>query len=133
MKVESAITGIPFSEQEHNDLLSLSSWMEFFGFFYYIVSGMFVFAAFFVGVIGFLSASSHMFMLLGVCVLLAIFCICSIMLGMNLFKSSEKFRQVAETDDADQHYLIEGFEKMIRFFWFYGVLIILNLVWLIFI
>ncbi len=124
---------IPFSDKEHADLLSLSTWMEFFGLFYYIVSGMFAFAAFFVLIIGILSTWPHILLLIGISINLVVYFVLSIYLSSNLFKSSEKFRLVVSTNDADQENLMLGFEKLIRFFWFVGTMILLSFVWLIFI
>ena len=123
---------LPFSDSEHADLLSLSGWMEFFGLFYYIVSGMFAFAAFFVMIIGILSAGGHTLTLIGVSIILVVYCVLSIYLSTNLFKSSEKFRLVVSNDD-NQENLMLGFEKLIRFFWFVGTMILLSFVWLFFV
>lgn len=132
MTSEINLKQIPFTEQELDDLSSLSSWMEFFGFFYYIVCGMFGFAAFFILIIGILSPGAHTLMIFVVSVLLVVYCVLSINLSKNLFKSSEKFRLVVDNDDGDQGNLVLGFEKLIRFFWFVGIMNLLSFTWLLF-
>lgn len=50
------------------------------------------------------------------------------LLGIWLYQASVAFRQVARSDLADQHYLLEGFRKLRAYFMTTGILIIIAMV-----
>lgn len=51
----------------------------------------------------------------------------TIVLGVFLFQASVAFRKVAVTDEADEHYLLEGFSKLRLYFKVMGILMIVAL------
>ncbi len=46
-------------------------------------------------------------------------------LALYLYRASVAFRKVATTDEADEHYLLEGFEELRRHFKVMGILLII--------
>jgi len=51
----------------------------------------------------------------------------TIVLGIFLFQASAAFHKVATTDEADEHYLLEGFQKLRLYFKVMGILLIVLL------
>lgn len=51
----------------------------------------------------------------------------AVLLAVWLLQASVAFRKVALTDEADQHYLLEGFGKLRNYFMTMGILFIIGL------
>ena len=122
---------LTISENEVNDLKSLLRWMDFFGFFYYVISGMYALASIIVIIMGLLSRDSNIGLLMSMSLVMIVYCIFSIAAGNRLFTSSDKFEIVINDKDESDN-LIAAFENLKKFFWFYGGLITLSIVWLFF-
>lgn len=118
-KSNSTVVNLNFTNNQCQDLQSTSRLMDYFGFFYYWISALFAIGAILLFIMG----------MPIIALILAINCILSVLIASNLFKSSEKFLKASSNESCKSN-LIMGFKKLIKFFWFYGLLILINVFWI---
>lgn len=119
MKTEINTGNISFNDIQCQNLHSTSKYMDIFGFFYYWVSALFAIGSIILLILG----------LFFIAIILALNCILSILIASNLFKSSEKIL-LASSNESCKSNLILGFKRLIKFFWYYGLLILINIFWI---
>lgn len=124
---------LQFDDNELADLKVLANWMDIFGFFYYVASGMYGLGALFLLTFSFIARGSNIFLLAGLSLVMAGYCFFSISAGRSLFKSSDNFLKILRGESDNKASLIDAFSHLRQFFWFYGALISLSIVFLFFV
>ncbi len=123
---------LSLAESGLEQLNSLTKWMDLFGFFYYVASGMYALLGMFLISFSFITAGGNFYLLFAMGIIMGSYCLISIKAGKSLFVSSDNFLILSKSGEGDKDNILEGLEQLKKFFLLYGSLITLSFVWIFF-